>query len=170
MVENEYAKAVFELAKEEDKVLVFDECFKAVIETLTLEFLEIINSLFIAKDETKKMLDKVYKSLDTTFIHFLYVLVDHNRFGKIKEIYKEYDKLVQLENNVLKVELISASTLTKAKLDSFKKNLSEKYPGKEILITNTINPNLIGGVIIKTDEKSMDASVLGTLNKIRESL
>lgn len=170
MVENEYAKAVFELAKEEDKVLVFDECFHAVIDTLNSEFLEIINSSFITKEEIKKMVGKVYKSLDETFIHFLFVLVDHSRFGKIADIYKEYDKLVQMDNNILKVELISASSLTKAKLKSFEESLSLKYPGKKILITNTINQDLIGGVIIKTDEKSMDASVLGTLNKIRESI
>lgn len=170
MVEFEYAKAVFDLAKENDKVSMFKECFYAVSETLEPSFMEIMSSPFINKEEKKKIVDKVYHSLDEMFIHFLYVLIDHNRFDRIKTIEGEYESLVLQDMNVLRVKLISANELKKAQLQDFRKALSLKYPGKTIEIENKINPNLIGGVQIITDEKSMDASVKGTLDRIRESL
>jgi F-type H+-transporting ATPase subunit delta len=170
VVEFEYAKAVFDLAKENNKVSVFTECFNAVCETLEPNFLEIMSSPFVNKDEKKKIIDKVYHSLDLVFIHFLYVLIDHNRFDRIRLIAKEYETLVLQDNNVLRVKIISANEFKKSQLQDLKKSLSIKYPGKTIEIENKINPNLIGGVQIITDEKSLDASVKGTLDRIRESL
>ena len=100
MVESEYAKAVFDLAKEENKIEVFTQCFSAVIDTKTKEFSDILVSPFIHKEEKKRILSKVYHSLDETFLHFLYVLIDHNRFDKVNDIYKEYEKLVLKDNNI----------------------------------------------------------------------
>lgn len=170
MVESEYAKAVFDLAKEEDKIEVFTNCFNAVIDTKTKEFTDILVSPFIHKEEKKRIVDKVYHSLDETFLHFLYVLIDHNRFDKVNDIYREYEKLVLKDNNILRVKLISANEIKSKRLKEFKETLENKYPNMKIEIINEINPNLIGGVQIITDDASIDASVRGTLDKIRGSL
>ena len=53
MVESEYAKAVFDLAKEEDNIEAFTTCFNAVIDTKTKEFTDILVSPFIHKEEKK---------------------------------------------------------------------------------------------------------------------
>ena len=84
MVESEYAKAVFDLAKEENKIEVFTNCFNAVIDTKTKEFSDILVSPFIHKEEKKRILSKVYHSLDETFLHFLYVLI----IGKCSFLFK----------------------------------------------------------------------------------
>lgn len=170
MVEFEYAKAVFELAKENNKIEEIIECFEAVLNTINPEFMEIITSPFINKDEKKNVIKKVYNSLDDDFVNFLYVLIDHNRFDKINGIFKEYESLVLKDKNILRVELTSAKALTKKKIEEFRKTLAMQYAGKTIEIVNKINPDLIGGVLIVADEESMDASVKGTLDKIRESL
>ena len=170
MVELEYAKAVFDLAKENNKVSDYIECFNAVLETMNPSFMEILDSPFITNDKKKDVIDKVYKSLDSDFIHFLYVLVDHGRMDKINAIYDEYESLVLKDKNILRVELVSATELTKAKIKEFSDALARQYGSKTIEIVNKINPSLIGGVLIVTDEKSMDASVKGTLDKIRETI
>ena len=170
MVEFEYAKAVFDIAKENNKVSDFSDCFNAVCETMNPSFMEILDSPFITLDKKKESIDKVYKSLDKDFIYFLYVLVDHGRMDKIKAIYEKYESLVLKDKNILKVELISASELSKAKIKELKDSLAKQYAGMTIEIVNKINPSLIGGVKIVTDEKSMDASVKGTLDKIRETI
>lgn len=170
MVESEYAKAVFDLAKEENKIEVFTQCFNAVIDTKTKEFSDILVSPFIHKEEKKRILSKVYHSLDETFLHFLYVLIDHNRFDKVNDIYKEYEKLVLKDNNILRVKLISIDLIKPKRLKEFEETLLNKYPNMKIEIINEINPNLIGGVQIIMDDASIDASIKGTLDKIRGSL
>ena len=170
MVESEYAKAVFDLAKEENKIEVFTQCFNAVIDTKTKEFSDILVSPFIHKEEKKRILSKVYHSLDETFLHFLYVLIDHNRFDKMNDIYKEYEKLVLKDNNILRVKLISIDLIKPKRLKEFEETLLNKYPNMKIEIINEINPNLIGGVQILMDDASIDASIKGTLDKIRGTL
>ena len=56
MVWLEYAKAVYELAVEENKINVFKECFKTVTTTVTKEFQDILTSPFINKEKKKILL------------------------------------------------------------------------------------------------------------------
>ena len=70
----------------------------------------------------------------------------------------------------MRVKLISANEIKSKRLKEFKETLENKYPNMKIEIINEINPNLIGGVQIITDDASIDASVRGTLDKIRGSL
>ena len=169
MVENEYAKAIYELALEEGKTKEFKECFSAVKETLTDEFVTLLSSPFVLKEEKKEMVKKVYHSFDETFIDFLFVLIDHNRFNKILEIKKDYDKLLLEFENILQVKLISATELTKSQLAKYKATLEEKY-GKTIEIKNKVKPELIGGVQVIVNDESLDASVIHALNMLKESI
>lgn len=170
MVWLEYAKAVYELAVEENKINVFKECFKTVTTTVTKEFQDILTSPFINKEKKKEIIAKVYQSLDATFIDFLKVLLDHNRFELIDEIEKEYESLVLKSKNVLRVELVSAKELSNQDISKFKDTLESQNPGKTIQITNKVKPDLIGGVLFNIEEKSLDASIKGTLDKIRNTL
>ena len=70
----------------------------------------------------------------------------------------------------MRVKLISANEINSKRLKEFKETLENKYPNMKIEIINEINPNLIGGVQIITDDASIDASIRGTLDKIRGSL
>ena len=170
MVENEYARAIYELALEERKTKEFKEYFNAIVDTLTDEYLAVISSPFIIKDEKKKMIDKIYQSFDKTFIHFLYVLIDHNRFNKIVRIKKEYDKFMLEYENVLQIKIVSATKLTAAQLDRYKKQYEEKYIGKTIEIVNKVKEELIGGIQVIIDDESIDASVKNTLSMLKESI
>lgn len=170
MVESEYAKAVYDLAVEEKKINVFSECFKTVSDTVNKDFLEILTSPFINSEEKKKIISKVYQSLDETFVNFMKVLIDHNRFGLVNAIKDEYESIVLKTKNIIMVELLSAHELTSSQISKFKDTLESQYPGKTVQIKNTVKPDLIGGVHFIMDEKSIDASIRGTLDKIRESL
>ena len=94
MVEQEYAKALYEISLEENKTKEFKEYFNAIKDTLEDDFLTLIASPAIIKEEKKKMVANIYHSFDETFINFLYVLIDHNRFNMIVAISKQYDKLI----------------------------------------------------------------------------
>lgn len=170
MVAHEYAKAIYDLAREENKTKDFKDCFDALVKTLNKDFLDLLSSPFIVKDEKKEMVKKVYSSLDEDFIYFLYVLIDHNRFMLVEEIKKEFDKLVSKYQNIVEVKLVSATELTKATILKYKERLEEKYIGKTIEIVNIIKPELIGGMQVIIDDEALDASVIHTLNMLKESI
>lgn len=169
MVEQEYAKALYEISLEENKTKEFKEYFNAIKDTLEDDFLTLIASPAIIKEEKKKMVANIYHSFDETFINFLYVLIDHNRFNMIVAISKQYDKLILEHENILQVRIISAEPLTKAQLEKYKSTLEVKY-GKTIEIINKVKPELIGGITVIVNGEALDVSVLHALNMLKESI
>lgn len=78
MVELEYAKAIYDLAKEENKIEKINECFILVNESIkNNEFIDLLDSPKLTKEEKKKILAKVYGKLESLFLDFLYVLIDN---------------------------------------------------------------------------------------------
>ena len=105
MVGNEYAKAIYELAHENNKIKIFSDCFMAVSQTAinNKDFMEIMLSPVINKKEKKEVIKKVYSSLDADFINFLYVIIDHNRFSIFEEIYDAYESLILTDKNIVAI-------------------------------------------------------------------
>ena len=72
--------------------------------------------------------------------------------------------------NVLQIKIVSATKLTAAQLDRYKKQYEEKYIGKTIEIVNKVKEELIGGIQVIIDDESIDASVKNTLSMLKESI
>lgn len=170
MVEAEYARAIYDLAQEENKVNLILDCFHAVNETLNKEFMDIMASPYIDKVEKKSIISRVYKSLDTTFINFLYVLIDHNRFIKFKEIYNNYNMIFLENKNIVRIQIISVKELSKTQIKSLEESLKLKYANKKLEIENIVDSNIIGGIQILSNGESVDLSLKTALKRIKESL
>ena len=94
MVENEYAQAIYDLAKEDNKIDIINECFIVVNKSIEdNDFMELLSSPKITKEEKKNILTKVYGKLDSLFLDFMYVLIDNNRINRISYIYDYYNIL-----------------------------------------------------------------------------
>ena len=172
MVEYEYAKALFDLAQEEDKIELFLSSINAVVDTMheQRDFLKIMNSPSIEKKDKLDIVNNVYSSLDDTFVNFIKVLVENQRFSLLPNILDEYNKLYHNYHNILNVEVISSESLSDVQMKQVYKRLETRYPGKELKIENTVNPKILGGLQIICNGESLDLSLKGQLLKLKESL
>ena len=171
MVEYEYAKAIYELAIEENKEKSISECFKVLIDSLnSKEFMDILISPFINKNEKKKIINEVYKEFDDTFINFMLVIIDHNRFAFIKAIYAEYNKLILNKHNVIRAQLISAKKLKDDQINHYTKILSNKYENKKLELENIVDESIIGGIQVICNGESIDISLKNSLDKLKKSI
>lgn len=170
MIQNEYAKALYELAVEENKVELIFECLKAVVlSTEDKEYLKVMSSPFISGEDKKLMIVSIYKSLDQTFINFLKVLIDNNRFSLISEIYESYKNLILESKSIVCADVYSVDYLNNQHIASIKTILEKKY-NKEILINNIVDKNLVGGLKITINGEIIDLSVKSSLSKLKELL
>ena len=98
------------------------------------------------------------------------LLVDKRRIVFLKEIAASYSSLLRKLNQVVLAEVTSAKELS----DGQKQALVERVKGiteaRDVELKITINPELIGGVIIKVGSQVIDASVRGQLRRIGMSL
>lgn len=172
MVETEYAKALFELATEENKKEAYMDYLNVVFESAQNEptFMKMMTSPIIELEEKNKIINKVYSTMSKSMIRFLEVLVEHQRFNLIENIKLEYQKLLSNYNNVLNVEIISFEKLTKKELSNIISNLEKKYPSKKLVVENKVNPDILYGIQIYCNGESIDMSVKNMLNRLKDSL
>lgn len=171
MVENEYAQAIYDLAKEDNKIDIINECFIVVNKSIEdNDFMELLSSPKLTKEEKKNILTKVYGKLDSLFLDFMYVLIDNNRFNRISYIYDYYNQLIKNEHNILHIEAYSVKELTKTQIDNLRKTLSSYYNGKTLEIENIVDPKLIGGVRIECNGKTLDVTLKKSLANMKDSL
>ena len=171
MVENEYAQAIYDLAKEENKIDIINECFIVVNKSIeNNDFMELLSSPKLTKEEKKNILTKVYGKLDSLFLDFMYVLIDNNRINRISYIYDYYNQLIKIEHNILHIEAYSVKELTKTQIDNLRKTLSSYYNGKTLEIENIVDPKLIGGVRIECNGKTLDVTLKKSLANMKDSL
>ena len=171
MIDSEYAKAIYELALEEKKVDLFWDYFIVIDKTNDdPDFRKIMASPTIDNKEKKEIVKKVYHALDDTFLNFLYVLIDHNRFNLCDEIGHEYRKLVRLEKNIMFIDVLSAKELTEKQKAKVVNTLTSKYSDKTLQFKYIVKPDLLGGIQIISNGVSIDMSLKASLDRIKEEL
>ncbi len=171
MVEDEYAYALFELGKENNKLEIFSENFVTISETITIDnFLSILSNASIKRSTKKEMVKNVYHNLDEDFIYFLYVLIDHSRINLIFKISDAYKTLVLTESNSLKASVVSAYKLNNKALNKIEALLEKRYEGKNIVLTNIIDESLIGGIKVIVNNEALDLSLKNSLDRLKDSV
>ena len=87
----------------------------------------------------------------------------------LQDIYKAYLALLDKEENILEVEVLSAISLPeelRVKLEEKLKTLS----GSKIRIKEQVDPEIIGGLIIKIGDRLIDGSIRKDLESLRNQI
>ncbi len=172
-VANRYSKALFETAKEYeilDKVKEDIEIINEVFKT-SKDFKIIMETSAVSKEEKKKIMEELAKKFDLNIIslNFFKVLIDKNKFKFLPTITEVFLKLYKDFIGIADYEVISAVELDKEIINKIKKKLEEKT-GKKVQLKTSIDEEIIGGLIIKTEGLIYDGSIKTHLLKIKEKI
>jgi F-type H+-transporting ATPase subunit delta len=115
------------------------------------------------------ILARVAKGADELVVNFVRVLADKGRAAELPQIVSELDTLVAAENKVLDVELTTAHELSEAEFDRILQKI-EKSAGRKVQASRSVDPNLIGGIVLQAGSMRLDASVRGRLERLRQEL
>jgi F-type H+-transporting ATPase subunit delta len=99
-------------------------------------------------------------------LNFLMLLVDRGRIMLLPQVCEQYqDLLRQLKQTVL-AEVTSAVELTDEQKESIKQKVKATVQANEVELATKVDPDLLGGVIIKVGSQIIDASLRGQLRRI----
>jgi F-type H+-transporting ATPase subunit delta len=115
------------------------------------------------------VLDKVLGGADELVRNFVRLVVEKGRGGEIRDIAAEFEALVAAEEGVLDVELTTAQELSDADFDRIRTDI-EKKSGRKVQASRTVDPDLIGGIVLQAGSMRLDASVRGRLERLRQQL
>ncbi|MHB9097201.1 MAG: ATP synthase F1 subunit delta [Syntrophales bacterium] len=168
-----YARAFFEIAGEEKRYEEFYQelnRFSAVLrENKNLsEFLA--NPVFDQPDK-KAVLESVLEKVPVSGLtaNFLKLLVDKRRIGILSAIEGCYRDLMDNALKKARVTVATAFPLTGELSDRLQKAL-EGLTGREVEMTVSEDPTLLGGIIVRVGDTLYDGSIKTQLNNIRNLL
>ena len=112
---------------------------------------------------------EVFEGADPLVRNLLLLLIEKGRAGEVREVAGEFEALVAVEERILDVELTTAHELTNAEFDRIVVEI-EKKSGRKVQATRSVEPELIGGIVLQAGSMRLDASVRGRLDRLRQEL
>jgi F-type H+-transporting ATPase subunit delta len=102
-------------------------------------------------------------------VRFLELLAERHRMPALFRIRKEFDRLWAEENQLLPVTITSAVELEDDTVKDLAKRI-EDQTGRQIELTTTVDPNLIGGLQMRVGNMVYDATIKNRLEKLRREV
>ena len=106
---------------------------------------------------------------DHNFANFLQLLIENDRFGYLPEIAQEFAASVAQLKKSLALEVVSAFVLPSDERGSLETRIKGEF-GAMASISWSVDPSILGGLLIKAGDKLLDGSVGGSLERIRAEL
>ncbi len=172
LISNRYAYALFEAGLELNKLDEFKKDLEAIVHTLDMEpqIQDILSHPKISKDEKKDFVSNVFgKMVCQEMINFLYVIIDKRRESYLVSIANEFKKLFNEHENILEVTAITAVPMDKKVQDRLEIVLGNKMD-KRINLRNIVDKDIIGGVLLRIENKIIDGTVKGQLESMRKTI
>lgn len=167
----EYAKALFLLAEEKGAVQPILSDLKQAKEALAAEpdYVALLDSPSLSREEKDTLIDEAFASVDKDLCSFLKILCTKHALYTIARITDAYEALCDEAMGIIRAEAITAAPLSDAQSEKLKKQLEQKT-GKTVILTNTIDSTVLGGVKLRYMGKQLDGSLRSRLESIRQSL
>ena len=171
VVARTYARALFEAARERGRVDEVREELASFLEAVeeVPELRAVILNPELDPPQKAAALEAVLAEADELLRNFVRVVSEKGRAPMLDEIGREYELLVAAEEKILSVELTTAYELSDDEAAAIVKQI-EDASGRRVEAERTVDPDLIGGLVLKAGSLEVDSSVRGRLDRLRREL
>jgi len=164
-----YARALFEVASERDVLDTVREQLAQFVDALSADrLLEVFFvSPYFSIQEKKDGLGRMVEGADEAFMNFLQTLVERDRMPEIAHIRARYQELWDAERKLLPVEVTSAVALDEETVRSIGERIGSET-GNTIQLTTVVDPDMVGGIVLRVGNTVLDASIRTRLEQLRK--
>ena len=166
-----YAKAVFEVAREQGKVVEWADMLSVLATVSTEPKLTVAlgNPAFSAEDKANALADVCAESITEEGKAFLRTLAVNKRLTLIPAISELFQQFKLNFEKAVDVTFTSAFELSAEQAQTLAASLAKKLD-RTINLSNETDASLIGGVVIRTGDLIIDGSVRGKIAKLAEAI
>jgi F-type H+-transporting ATPase subunit delta len=166
-----YARSLFEVAAEQGKLdEIRDELdqFADVLKD-SRDLQVFLFSPYFSTEEKKEGLERAVTGADPTFMNFLQALLERHRMPAIFRIRERVDVMWEKENRLLPVEVTSAIELDQDTVTSIGERIG-KQTGRKVQLSSHVDPDILGGIVLRVGNSVLDASIRNRLNQLRKQV
>ena len=166
-----YAEALFGAAKDAGRLEQVHEAFTdfAAAMAESPELRAVLRNPQLESSAKSAILADLAGDDEPVFTHFLQVVAEKGRAGELEDIAREFERLMAREERRLTVELTTARELTDSEAEAILKQI-EEAAGRKVEATRSVDPDLVGGIVLQAGTLRVDASVRGRLERLRTEL
>jgi F-type H+-transporting ATPase subunit delta len=166
-----YARAIFELAQEEGQVEVWAERLAQVRAACSVpEAQQILDNPTISVEGRQEAITLVLGDrADRETVNLARLLVESGRVDQVGAIAEEYALLGDEAAGRVRASATTAVELTEAERRRLAAALSSRL-GKEVRLTTRVVPAILGGLVVQTGDRLIDASLATRLQQLRRRL
>jgi F-type H+-transporting ATPase subunit delta len=163
-----YARSLFEVATEQSKLDVLREQLGQFADALkeNHELEVFFFSPYFSTKEKQDGLQKLLDGADEQLVNFFDLLIENHRMPVIFRIRREYDRLWEEKNRLLPVVLTSAVELDEKTITILGERIGERT-GCTVTLTRHVDPDILGGVVVRVGNSILDASIRNRLEQLR---
>lgn len=168
-----YARAIFELGAEAGQL----ERLSQEIAEFAASFVELpllrraLENPVLEEAQRELLLRHLGRraELSALTVNALLVLLRRRRLGALPAIARRLRSLSDEKNGVCRAKIVSAGSLPETYFTQLRQGL-EKALGKRVIVEHEEDPELIGGIVARIGDNTIDGSIQGRLEELRRKL
>jgi F-type H+-transporting ATPase subunit delta len=166
-----YAEALFDVAKEKDKLdRVYEELNQFAEALAGDRQLQIFFfSPYFSSAEKREGLERAVSGADPEFVNFLELLIEKHRMPLIFRIQRQFEERWKEENRKLDVTVTSAVELDPKVVERVGAEI-EKQTARSVELRSTVDEDILGGIVLQVGNMVLDASIRNRLDKLRKNI
>jgi ATP synthase F1 delta subunit len=107
--------------------------------------------------------------VDERLLRFLTILVERHRLPMIHRIRRAFDELWRDERKLLPVSVTSAVELDQSLVEEIGRKIEEQT-GRTVELSSTVDPDVLGGIVLQVGDRVLDASIRNRLERLRKQV
>jgi len=166
-----YSRALFEVAIENgsldsvrDELGAFDDAL-----TGNKDLKVFFTSPVFSTEEKKDGLRRSVTDASPEILNFLEALLERHRMPAIHRIRSRFDERWERERKILPVEVTSAVELDEKTVSQIGDRIGQQT-GEQVQLTSNVDPEIIGGIVLRVGNQILDASIRTRLERLRRAV
>jgi len=171
VVHRTYARSLYEAAREAGQVAHVRQDLGDFVEATRQvpELDDLLRNPQLDRRAKIAAVEAVAGESDALVLNFLRLLVEKGRAGDVEQVAEEFERMAAAEEGELSVELTTAYELSDEEARAIIGQI-EQRSGRRVEATRDVDPELIGGMVLRVGSRRVDASVRGRLEQLGREL
>ena len=171
-VANRYARAMFELVDAQGQL---DQTYEELT-NLRQVFLDnptlasLLSGVNLSLKEKESLLQVLKQDASQPVTNLIQMVFDYGRMDALVAIINEFERRYDLKYKRVHADVVTAVQLDETRRNQLKANLAERLGANEVLLSEKVDPAIIGGVIVQTENQTMDGSIATQIEQVRRLL
>lgn len=171
-IANRYAQALIQQATADNKLDVIAKDMQTIYDTCqsSKDLRNVLSNPIINGSQKLSALKAIFKNLDKLTVNLITLVCSKNRENILADIADTFIAAYRAHQGIQKVNIESAVAADEKTLQSIKKYVMDKTGAKDIEMHTTINPSVIGGLVIKFGDNLLDTSIAAKIRNLKKEL